>query len=108
MRVLIILAVLLGLLMTVFAVQNIAPSAIQFLFWNETGSLALVPMVTFSVGILIGPMMMIPGAVRGRFQSAGLRRSIKSLEARLAKAQQMVATTSTPPLETGDTDADKG
>jgi uncharacterized integral membrane protein len=95
MRILIILAVLLALLVTIFAVQNITLTAIQFLFWNVTGSLALILMVTFSVGILIGLMIMIPGAVRGRLQSADFRRTIKSLESRLSEAHRSIETIST-------------
>lgn len=104
MRVLIILAVLLALLVTIFAVQNIAPTAIQLLFWNVTGSLALVLMVTFSVGILIGLMIMIPGAVRGRLQSADLRRTVKSLESRLDEAHRSIETISAQRVEAGEAD----
>ncbi len=107
MRVLIILAVLLALLVTVFAVQNIAPAAIQLLFWNVTGSLALILMVTFSVGILIGLMLMIPAAVRGRFQSADLRRTVKSLESRLDEAHRSIEAISATQAATGEPEADK-
>jgi uncharacterized integral membrane protein len=107
MRILIILAVLLALLVTIFAVQNIAPTAIQFLFWNITGSLALILMVTFSVGILIGLMIMIPAAVRGRFQLADLRRTVKSLESRLDEAHRSIEAVSAPPAATGEAKPDE-
>jgi uncharacterized integral membrane protein len=104
MRILIILAVLLALLVTIFAVQNITATAIQFLFWNITGSLALILMVTFSTGILIGLMIMIPAAVRGRFQSAELRRAVKSLESRLDEAHRSIETISATRVEGPETD----
>jgi uncharacterized integral membrane protein len=107
MRVLIILAVLLALLVTVFAVQNIAPTAIQFLFWNVTGSLALILMVTFSVGILIGLMIMIPASVRGRFQAADLRRAVKSLESRLDEAHRSIEAISAARVGTSDAEKDQ-
>lgn len=107
MRVLIILAVLLALLVTIFAVQNITPTAIQFLFWNVTGSLALILRVTFSVGILIGLMIMIPAAVRGRFQAADLRRNVKSLESRLDEAHRSIETSSATRATAGEAEAEK-
>ena len=107
MRILIILAVVLALLVTVFAVQNIAPTAIQFLLWNVTGSLALILMVTFSVGILIGLMIMIPGAVRGRLQSADLRRTVKSLESRLDEAHRSIEAISATRAVTGEAGPEK-
>jgi uncharacterized integral membrane protein len=107
MRILIILAVVLALLVTIFAVQNITPTAIQFLFWNVTGSLALVLMVTFSVGILIGLMVMIPAAVRGRFQTADLRRTVKSLESRLDEAHRSIEAISTARTETNEAEPSK-
>lgn len=108
MRMLIILAVVLALLVTIFAVQNIAPTAIQFLFWNVTGSLALILMVTFSVGILIGLLIMIPTAVRGRFESADLRRTVRSLESRLDEALRSIEAISATRTDTTEPEAEEG
>lgn len=107
MRIQISFAVPLEPVVTIFAVQNIAPTAIQSLFWNVTGSLALILMVTLSLGILIGLMLMIPAAVRGRIQTAEFRRSIKSHEARLVQSQRAAHTGSAPHVETGDVESNK-
>ena len=55
MRFLVILALLLALLVTIFAVQNSAAAPVTFLFWRVNGSLALVLMLTLALGVLILP-----------------------------------------------------
>jgi len=80
MRILFVFALVLALLVTVFAVQNNQPITISFLFWSIEGSLALLLMVTLVLGIVIGVLLMAQGSVRSRLQVGGLQRSIRSLE----------------------------
>ncbi len=77
MRALVVLALALALLVTIFAVQNYQVTPIQFLFWQVEGSLALVLMLTLILGILIGVLLMLPGSIRRRLEVAGLKRSLK-------------------------------
>lgn len=92
MRALIALALVLSLLVTIFAVQNIQPATVQFLFWSVSGSLALVLMVTLILGILIGVLLMIPGSVRNRLKVGELQRSVRSIEAAGQAEPQSAAT----------------
>jgi uncharacterized integral membrane protein len=80
MRIFFAVALILALLVTVFAVQNNQPITISFLFWSIEGSLALVLMITLVFGIVIGVLLMAPGSVRNRLQIGGLQRSVRSLE----------------------------
>jgi uncharacterized integral membrane protein len=80
MRIFFAAALILALLVTVFAVQNNQPITISFLFWSIEGSLALVLMITLVLGIAIGVLLMAPGSVRGRLQITGLQRTVRSLE----------------------------
>jgi uncharacterized integral membrane protein len=80
MRLLFVLALLLALLVTVFAVQNNANIDVSFLFWGVAGSLALVLMITLSLGILIGVLLMLPGTVRRRLEVGELKRTVRTLE----------------------------
>jgi uncharacterized integral membrane protein len=80
MRIFFAVALILALLVTVFAVQNNQPITISFLFWSIEGSLALVLMITLVFGIVIGVLLMAPGSVRTRLQIGGLQRSVRSLE----------------------------
>ena len=80
MRALVALALILALLVTIFAVQNNADVPVKFLAWSVRGSGALVLMITLSVGIVVGLLLMIPGSVRNRLKVAELNRQVKSLE----------------------------
>lgn len=80
MRILFAVALILALLVTVFAVQNNRPITISFLFWSIEGALALVLMITLVLGIAIGVLLMTPGSVRSRLQAGGLQRAVRSLE----------------------------
>jgi len=92
MRIFFVVALILALLGTVFAVQNNQPITISFLFWSIDGSLALVLMTTLVLGIVIGVLLMAPGSVRGRLQVGGLQRSLRSLEQEQATAAEAIVT----------------
>lgn len=80
MRIFIAIALILALLVTVFAVQNNQPIAINFLFWSIEGSLALVLMITLVLGIVVGVLLMAPGSIRSRIQVGSLQRAARSME----------------------------
>lgn len=92
MRIFFVVALILAILVTVFAVQNNQPITISFLFWSIEGSLALVLMITLVLGIVIGVLLMVPGSVRGRLQVGGLQRSLSSLEQEKATAAEAIVT----------------
>lgn len=81
MRLFFVLALLLALLVTIFAVQNNANTDVRFLFWSVAGSQALVLMLTLTLGIVIGVLLMLPGTVRRRLEVADLRRKLRAQEA---------------------------
>jgi len=97
MRIFFAVALILALLVTVFAVQNNQPITISFLFWSIEGSLALVLMITLVLGIVIGVLLMAPGSVRNRLQIGGLQRTVRSLE-------QEKADTAASPLDLAQTE----
>jgi len=102
MRILLLLALILSLIVTVFAVQNNAPIAVSFLSWDVSGSLALILMVTFAVGILIGILVMIPSSIRARLSARDERKRKQNLEQQLerTKAEQVaVPAASSSPAE---------
>ncbi|MFQ5924215.1 MAG: lipopolysaccharide assembly LapA domain-containing protein [Anaerolineales bacterium] len=103
MRIFFAIALILALLATVFAVQNIKDVTISFLFWSIEGSLALVLMITLVLGIAIGVLLMAPGSVRNRLQVGGLQRTVRSLE---DEKEASVATATVP--ETPQLEAERG
>jgi uncharacterized integral membrane protein len=84
LRIFLVLALLLSLLVTIFAVQNNTQTDISFLRWTATGSLALVLMVTVLIGIGIGVLFMLPGSVRARLAARAERKRNLQLESELA------------------------
>ena len=106
MRIFFAVALILALLVTLFAVQNNQPITISFLFWSIEGSLALVLMITLVLGIVIGVLLMAPGSLRNRLQIGGLQRSVRALEQEktdtAASALNLAQTEPNPPKPTED------
>ena len=86
MQVYIILALLVALLVTVFAVQNTTAIAVTLFAWRIEGSLAIILMGTLFLGILVGVFLLTPTAIRGRLTAADLRKKLQKLERDLEEA----------------------
>ncbi len=72
MRIYLILALLLAIIVTIFAVQNNEPVDVSFLTFELNGSLALVLMITLTLGIIIGILVSAPASLRRRMEIGGL------------------------------------
>lgn len=83
-----ILALFLALIVTIFAVQNNTAIDVAFLAWTIDGSLALILMITFALGILIGLLVSTPAWIRRVRQSADLKKNIRVLEKDLDDARK--------------------
>jgi uncharacterized integral membrane protein len=90
-RILIAVALILSLLVTIFAVQNNAATTVRFLFWSVDGSFALVLMVTLITEILVGIMLMVPGSVRNRLKAAELKRKLNAMDQQVGELPFEVA-----------------
>src|SRR5262249_54689665 len=75
-------ALCLVMLAVTFAVQNAQVVQVSFLSWAHTGSLAMVLMLTFSVGLAAGYLAALPTIIRRMHSLAGCRRRLQELEAR--------------------------
>jgi len=100
MRALVALALILALLVTIFAVQNNADTTVKFLAWSVRGSAALVLMITLTVGIIVGLLLMIPGSARNRLKVSELNRQVKSLENDVRTARADALRPPSPKAET--------
>jgi uncharacterized integral membrane protein len=107
MRIFFAIALILALLVTVFAVLNNEPITVSFLIWEFKGSLALVLMITLMLGIIIGVLLMAPGSVRNRLQIGGLQRSVRSLEQENAAAAAIPSETPQPEAEQAESIEDR-
>ncbi|MFN2147260.1 MAG: lipopolysaccharide assembly LapA domain-containing protein [Anaerolineales bacterium] len=108
MRIFLVLALILSLLVTIFAVQNNASIEISFLRWNVTGSLALVLMLTLVLGILVGVMIMLPGSVRARLVARDERKRKQDLAVQLevSKASRAAESQAATDLSEGKAHSD--
>ncbi len=77
MRILTILALLIAITTVVFALQNSAPVAVQFLAWRAEDSMALVLLLTFTLGVLFGLLVSLPPILKGMQKRGSLTRKIE-------------------------------
>jgi uncharacterized integral membrane protein len=75
-----VLALAVSMLAGVFALQNTLPIAVTFLFWQFEGSLALILLLAFSLGILVSFLLLAPATVKGRLTIARQNNEIAELK----------------------------
>lgn len=80
MRFGLIFSLLIAVIAVVFALQNPQMMEVNLFFFSTQGSAALILIVTFGIGVLVGLLSTLPGRIRDR-------RRIKSLEKSLQKVQ---------------------
>jgi putative membrane protein len=78
-----IVALGLAILTVVFALQNTVPVVVTFLIWKFEGSLAMVLMLTFALGVLVSSLVSIPAIVKRRSATSNQTKKIEELENRL-------------------------
>ncbi len=89
MQVYVILALLVALLVTVFAVQNNAAIAVTLFAWRLEGSLAVILMGTLFLGILVGVFLVLPTAIRARIATSDVRKKLLKSETELEEARKV-------------------
>lgn len=84
MQIFIFLALLITIVIVLFAVQNAALVTITFLTFHFEGSLAFVLVVVFALGILSGMLIMVPSFWRKSSLAREQRKKMRQLEERAA------------------------
>ncbi|MFO8099967.1 MAG: LapA family protein [Salinibacter sp.] len=90
MRLGLISALVLAVLAVIFALQNPQPMEVNLLFVATEGSTALVLILTFAFGVVVGLISSLPGRVRAR-------RRVKELEKKLSTSSSSRAASSHSP-----------
>jgi len=80
MRFLIVLALLIALVIVLFALQNSAIVTVSFLSFHYNGSLALILVVVFTLGFLAGILISIPSLLRKSSALREQKKRVKQLE----------------------------
>ena len=86
-----ILALGFAIVAVVFALGNTETVTVTFLSWQVTESLALILLVAVALGILIGVLLMVPGAVKRNLALSGEKRKRKGTEKELDKHKSKVS-----------------
>jgi len=86
MQFLIVLALLIALAIVLFALQNSAIVTVSFLSFHYNGSLALILVVVFTLGLLAGMLISIPSLLRKSSDLREQKRRVKQLEESIARS----------------------
>ena len=73
-------ALLIAILAVIFALQNPAPVTVTFLNWKFESSLALMLLLTFALGLLLGLVARISAVIRKGWTISSQRKKIAQLE----------------------------
>ncbi len=84
MRIFVVLALLIALAIVFFALQNSAIVTVSFLSFHYNGSLALILVIVFTLGFLVGILISVPSLLRKRSALREQKRRVKQLEEGIA------------------------
>lgn len=112
MRFTLIISLLLAILAVIFSLQNPGIVDVMIFGMEYEGSKALVLILTFSVGVIVGVLAALPGYIRNRRKVNSLRKTIAEREDEVRRQKQKTrssrtetTTSETPPSsETGTTE----
>ncbi len=90
----IIAALIIAILVIIFAVQNASIALVSFLAWQFQGSLALVLLLTFILGFITGLLVVLPKLINKsltvRSQKRKIEESQKNLEQKEVQGQTKI------------------
>jgi putative membrane protein len=76
----IILALLIAVAMVLFVLQNSTIVTVSFLSFHYSGSLALILVVMFTLGLLVGILISLPALLRKNSDLRAQKRRVRQLE----------------------------
>lgn len=86
-----ILALIFAIMAVIFASQNPTIVTISFYRYSVEGSLAVVILLSVMIGIIIGTLIMTPGAVKRILELRSHRRKVGGLEKSLEEQKDKIA-----------------
>lgn len=93
LRLWLILALVIAILVVIFAIQNAITITISVLFWRFQGSLALVLLLTLALGAIAGLLVSIPSLIRRNREIAGQKKKIDELQGSLTRVVEISQST---------------
>ena len=92
MQFFIVLALLIAIAIVLFAVQNAAIVTVSFLSLHYNGSLALILVTVFALGLLAGLLISIPTMLRKSLDLREQKKKVRQLEESNARSASPSAT----------------
>jgi len=86
MQFFIVLALVIAIVIVLFAVQNSAIVTVSLLSFHYDGSLALILIVVFSLGFFVGILISVPSLVRKSSDVREQKRRVKQLEESITRS----------------------
>ncbi|NOZ26122.1 MAG: LapA family protein [Nitrospirae bacterium] len=80
MQFFVFLAIVIAIVLVVFAVQNATAVTLTFLAWEFSGSLAVILALTFALGVLTGILLSAPAWLKKTKEARQHRKRIQELE----------------------------
>jgi uncharacterized integral membrane protein len=87
MEIYLIFAAVLGIFISVFAIQNAAPVTVKFIFWQFESSLAVLVILAILAGMLLVFLLSLPGRLKRRKELYDKQKRIRELEERLKELE---------------------
>ena len=75
-----IVILVIAILAIIFAIQNVSVVAVNFLIWKLEGSLALILLLTFVSGFIVGLLILLPSLLRKKSVASGQNEKSKELQ----------------------------
>lgn len=97
MRFALIFSLALALVVAVFALQNPQSMEVDLFFLETQGSTALVLLITFAIGVVVGLLSSLPGRIRDRRQIKTLKKQLQPSEKPSSSSSPSASSSSIPP-----------
>ena len=83
MQLWLIMAIVIAMLVVIFALQNAIPITVSFLTWKFESSLALVLLITIALGVLMSLLVSVPSKIKKMKMILNQKKRIQELESAL-------------------------
>ncbi|MEF8715301.1 MAG: LapA family protein [Accumulibacter sp.] len=91
MQLKLILIIIIAIGVAGFALQNVEPVSVSLAIWHFDGSLSLVLLIVFGLGVLIAGLLSSPALIRNHWRVGRANRRITQLEGMIAERDERIA-----------------
>ena len=108
MRFALVLSLLLSVVAVVFALQNPQPVEVNLLFLETQGSAALVLILTFALGVVVGILSTLPSRIRDKRELRRLKKGSSTGSVSPSGSTERSSSVSPPKSSSGSSSSSSG